>query len=277
MPPHPTPATPPPRQPVPPASQPHPAPAHHVDEVRGPGRAAVAAALRIYPVAPRANADEIMIAAVREIVTTCTAPCDRVLLADPTHDPAPVARDRRDRLVETVLRLGRGATTRPACDHHPRRLDSGPSAESRSESGPGPTPRGPVGAVVNRTQATPSRRDPSPRPDQFTLIIFGCATDPVEPASLARWVPLLASTGTLVVLTHSSQQRESRSTRSGGMCRAAAAVGLDLTDRLIIAHEHPRSCPRTTRDDRRALARTGHRRAHSTALVFRASRSRGDR
>ncbi|NKQ57312.1 hypothetical protein HFP15_31045 [Amycolatopsis sp. K13G38] len=242
------------------------------------------ATVRLCPVDPSVDDEEKVVVAVRVITTAYSDPGDRVALAD-AGEPAPApprgAPERRDRLVESVLRLGRGASAEPALPtSKARRGDGGddePSTDAGFESGPGPALGRPPDTVADRTLRPSVDDAPRPRPDRFAVIILGCTDRPVDPGLLAEWAPLLTPAGTLIVLTHSNQQRGSRSTRSGALHRAAAMAGLALTDRLILAHQPPSSGPPTTRHGRRAIALGGHLPAHSTALAFRPTTPSGGR
>lgn len=79
---------------------------------REPADPPPSATVRLRPVNP---------AAVSMITTTYTAPGDRIMLAAPKTAETSSTRARRNRLVESVLRLGCGATTdpdfRPHNDH----------------------------------------------------------------------------------------------------------------------------------------------------------------
>lgn len=272
------PSAPGPREPIRPPSLPFQSRLHRRASAGDRGSAGVPASVRFCPVDPAATDDERIAAAVRVIVTAYSAPGERVALADAANTAEPAtraARVHRDRLVETVLRLARGATTerpRRSLADAPRDGDrAGPGVAS--EPGPGPglgrdrrpeADTEPIGlASVGRAQGT--------RPDRFTVIICGCTPRPPEPGSIADWAPLLAPDGALIVLTHSNQQSGARSARSGAIGRAAALTGLTLTDRLILAHQAPSATPPTTRHVRRAVALGGHRRTHATACVFRPS------
>lgn len=93
----------------------------------GPPRSATA---RLYLVDPAADTDEIVTSAVSLITTTDTAPGDRILLADPATTPT-TSRTRRERLVESVLRLGRGASTTPRAACRRSRVVRGMSESDR--------------------------------------------------------------------------------------------------------------------------------------------------
>lgn len=249
-----------------------------------PRSAAVLATVRLCPLDPNATDEEKMAAAIRVITTAYSEPGDRVALADAddsTPVPARSARERRDRLVESVLRLGRGATAEPARPtpetRRGHRGDNRPSAETGSESGPGPSLDRPPDTAADRPLSPSADDAPRPRTDRFAVIILGCTRRPVDPGSLAEWAPLLTPAGTLIVLTHSNHLRGSRSTRSGAVHRAAAMAGLALTDRLILAHQPPSDGPPTTAHGRRAIALGGHLPAHSTALAFRPTTPSGGR
>ncbi|WP_139320720.1 hypothetical protein [Saccharomonospora sp. CUA-673] len=237
---------------------------------RGPA-GAVPASVRFCHVAPDASDEERIAAAVRVVVTAYSNPGDRVALADAAEPGSPASREHRDRLVETVLRLARGAVTelpRPAPDDH--LLDSGEArtgAVPESESGPGPEQL----SVAEPTASPSVRRTEERSRDRFAVIVCGCTPQSTDPGLMADWAPLLAPDGALVVLTHSNHGPGVRAADSGAVVRAAVLAGLTLTDRLILAHEAPSTAPPTTRHSPRTVALGPHRRIHSTACVFRHS------
>ncbi|GAB3681997.1 hypothetical protein REH65_24590 [Saccharopolyspora sp. ID03-671] len=235
----------------------------------------VSATVRLCLVDPAADADEIVTAAVSMISTTYTAPGDRIMLAAPEAPATGSSRTRRDRLVESVLRLGRGATTgpdfRPHSDHEFAAAGGGLPGARGSGSGLGPRPGDVAEPVANLTDQKSLGESFGPGSDGFALIIAGWSDQPADPFAMADWAPLLAPAGTVVVLTHSSNQRQARISHSGQLSRAAALAGLILTDRLILAHQPPSPPRPTTRRSRREIALGGHRRIHTTASVFRRS------
>ncbi|WP_243789031.1 hypothetical protein [Saccharopolyspora gloriosae] len=103
------------------------------------------------------------------------------------------------------------------------------------------------------------------------MIIAGWSDHPADPFAMADFTPALAPAGTVVVLTHSSDQRQARVGHSGQLSRAAALAGLILTDRLILAHQPPSTPRPATRRSLRVIALGGHRRIHTVASVFRRS------
>ncbi len=249
-----------------------------VSRVRG--REPAPATVRLCPVDPDAPHAEKIAAVVRVIATWYSEPGDRVLLADasePMQGSSRAARRERDRLVESVLRLGRGATTDPAWlphgDQQAGRQSDGPDEVLGSGSGLRPTDRRPRESVADRTGSPSPTGALKPGADRFALIIAGCASPPADPDALPDWARMLTPTGTLVVITHSNRQAGSWTGRSGSLCRRAALAGLTLTDRLIVAHRPPNPAPPATDHDRRAVALGGHRRVHSTACVFRRTES----
>ncbi|SDW39920.1 hypothetical protein SAMN05216215_100317 [Saccharopolyspora shandongensis] len=232
------------------------------------------ATVRLCLVDPAAGADEIVTAAVSVITRTYTVPGDRIMLAT-SAVPTSTSRQCRDRLAESILRLGRGATT--TADHSPRRSPGSgtsggcSSGTSRSGSGLGPRHDRLIEPVSNPTDR-PSLNGPSgSNSDGFALIIAGWSDCPVEPWALADSALDLAAGGAVVVLTRSSDQRSGRSLRSRHLTHLAAQAGLILTDRLILAHQLPSAARPPTGQDRRAIARGGHRRIHTAAQVFRHS------
>ncbi|WP_338600630.1 hypothetical protein [Saccharopolyspora sp. SCSIO 74807] len=231
--------------------------------------------MRLCLVDPAADADEIVTAAVSMITTTYTAPGDRIMLADGEAPATGSSRTRRDRLVESVLRLGRGATATPDHrahgDHESATAGEGLPGARGSGSGLGPRPGDAAEPVANPTDQQPLDESPGPGFDGFELIIAGWPDHPADPFAMDDWTPLLAPAGTVVVLTHSSDQREARVGHSGQLSRAAALAGLILTDRLILAHQPPSPPRPATRRSLRAIALGGHRRIHTTASVFRRS------
>lgn len=265
---------------VPPPDTPHGhGPNPSVGSVRAPRREPtgppVSTTVRLCLVDPGADVDEIVTAAVSMITTTYTAPGDRIMLADGEAPETRTGPTRRDRLVESVLRLGRGATTdpdfRPHSDHESSAAAGGLPGAPGSGSGLGPRPGDAAEPVANPTDHQDRGEPSGPGSDGFALIIAGWSDHPADPFAMADWTPLLAPAGTAVVLTHSSDQRQARVGHSGQLSRAAALAGLILTDRLILAHQPP-SIPQTaTRRSRRAIALGGHRRIHTTASVFRRS------
>ncbi|GAA4884621.1 hypothetical protein GCM10023222_48800 [Saccharopolyspora cebuensis] len=245
---------------------------HAAGRRRDPARA-VPASVKFCRLAPDAGHEERIVAAVRFVVTAYSNPGDRVALADAAErgSPAPASRERRDRLVETVLRLARGAVTeppRPALgDHLLDRGEDRTGTAPESESGPGPEHP----SVAEPTASPAVRRAGERNPDRFAAIVCGCTPQPTDPGLMTDWAPLLAPDGALIVLTHSNHGSEVRTTRSGSIVPAATLAGLTLTDRLILAHDAPSTAPPTTRHSQRAVALGAHRRIHATACVFRPS------
>lgn len=235
----------------------------------------VSATVRLCLVDPAADADGIVTAAVSMITTTYTAPGDRIMLADPETPATGASRTRRDRLVESILRLGRGATTgpdfRPHSDLDCAAAGGGLPAAPGAGSGLGPRPGDATDPVANPTDRQSLGEPSRPGSDGFKLIIAGWSDHPADPFAMADFTPALAPAGTIVVLTHSNDQRRERVGHSGQLSRAAALAGLILTDRLILAHEPPSARRPATRQCRRAIALGGHRRIHTTASVFRLS------
>ncbi|MBA0127297.1 hypothetical protein H0B56_17240 [Haloechinothrix sp. YIM 98757] len=241
---------------------------------RGPA-GVVPASVLVCHVAPDSGPEERIVAAVRVVVTAYSDPGDRVALADAAEPGSAAGREHRDRLVETVLRLARGAVTelsRPArgddlLDRGEARFGTAP--ESGAESGPGPEqPPFPVGEPTARP-ATPRARER--HPDRFAVIVCGCTRQPTDPGLMADWAPLLAPDGVLIVLTHSHHMPQVRTAHSGAIGRAATLAGLTPVDRLILAHDAPSAGPPTGQRGRRAVALGAHRRIHATACVFRPS------
>ncbi|WP_338595412.1 hypothetical protein [Saccharopolyspora sp. SCSIO 74807] len=235
----------------------------------------VSATVRLCLVDPAADADEIVTVAVSMITTTYTAPGDRIMLAAPKSPATGSSRTRRDRLVESVLRLGRGAATDPDSRPHSDQEFAAAGGElpavPGSGSGLGPRDGDTTDPVANPTDRQSSGEQSDPGSDGFELIIADWSDHPADPFAMADWTPLLAPAGTAVVLTHSSDQHQARVGHSGQLSRAAALAGLILTDRLILAHQPP-SVPRlASRRSFRAIALGGHRRIHTTASVFRRS------
>ncbi|WP_433470656.1 hypothetical protein [Saccharomonospora azurea] len=236
----------------------------------------MSATVRLCLVDPGADADEIVTAAVSMITTTYTAPGERIMLADGGSPETRAGRTRRDRLVESVLRLGRGATThpdfRPHSDHESSAARGLPGAPG-SGSGLGPRPGDLAEPVANPTDKQSPCEPSGPGSDGFALIIAGWSDHPADPFAMSDFAHALAPAGTVVVLTHCSDHRQARVGHSGQLSRAAALAGLILNDRLILAHEPP-SAPRPiSRRTRREIALVGHRRIHTTASVFRRSTS----
>ncbi|MBK0868682.1 hypothetical protein INP57_17865 [Saccharopolyspora sp. HNM0986] len=233
------------------------------------------ATVRLCLVDPAADEDEIVTAAVSMITTTYTAPSDRIMLADGEAPATGSSLTRRDRLVESVLRLGRGATATPDHrahgDHESATAGEGLPGARGSGSGLGPRPGDLAEPVANPTDQQPLDQSSGPGSDDFALIIAGWSDHPADPFAMADWTPLLAPAGTIVALTHSSDQHRSRAAHSGQLSRAAALAGLILTDRMILAHQPPSPPRPTTRRSLRAIALGGHRRIHTTASVFRRS------
>ncbi|RKT86434.1 hypothetical protein SAMN05421805_10675 [Saccharopolyspora antimicrobica] len=220
---------------------------------------------------PAAGADEIIAAAVSMIITTYTVPGDRIMLTDAGAAMAD-SRERRDRLVESALRLGRSAATMPDhrshSEHHPAPTSRGLHDTSKSGSGLGPRCDDTAGPVANPTGQQSLGEASSPDSDGFRLVIAGWSDHPVDPFAKVDWARVLAPAGAIVVLTHGSDQRHARATHSGQWARAAAAAGLILTDRLILAHQLPAAPRSATPLGRQAIALHGHRRIHTTACVF---------
>ncbi|QGK70320.1 hypothetical protein GIY23_13010 [Allosaccharopolyspora coralli] len=227
-----------------------------------------AASVLLCPTAPDAGRWAQFAAALPALITAYTDPGDRVLLA-PTPGPDDsrpnTDADERDRLVETVLRLGRGATTHATPDA-PRSPRSDTRPQPESETGPGLRP-----ATRSAPGPTAPPDSPSPVSDRFALIVLGDPTTPQRHGHLAELAPQLDADGTLVVLTHSDEPGWfcTGRFRRRAHTRGAVRDGLVLTDRLIIAHEHPDPSPPANPSERRAVAEHGHRPAHSTAFVFR--------
>ncbi|GGM81012.1 hypothetical protein GCM10012275_59580 [Longimycelium tulufanense] len=240
------------------------------------GRAGAVPSVRFCPVDPNAGLEDRLIAAIRVLVAAYTVPGDRVALADaadPTVGGARAAREYRDRLVETVLRLGRGATVEPprhAAGDHPRDGDAGLlGAGSWSGPGLGPDPEPPPGAVGGPTARAATDRPFGRHPDPLDLIILGCTRHPADPSAVIDWAPRLDPNGTLIVLTHRNHAPHRGPVRSGSLRRIAALANLILTDRLILAPCAPSTTPPTHPRVQRAVALGGHHRLHTTARVFR--------
>lgn len=219
-----------------------------------------------------AGADEVVIAAVSLITTTYSAPGDRILLASP-DEPIPASGQRRDKLVESVLRLGRGATTTPDHPHRRRHerdtVDEWSPLASRSESGCGPHL-----AHSIEPDAKPADRPRRDNPSQlgsdgFHLIIAGWSNAPIKPCALADWTLDLAPHGTVVVLTLSSDQCNESGTHSWSLEHCAAQAGLIWIDRLVLAHRFPPTPRPPTAPGRREIALRSHRCIHTTAHMFR--------
>lgn len=239
---------------IPTTPESHPSARHHGWDHAG---------VRLSPVDvdPRAGIDDMIAAAVRMIVATHTAPGDRVALADAaTLAARGSCAAHRDRLIETVLRLGRGATNEPPRsldDALPSREVSGPGSGSRSGSGLGPRGDARQEPVRGPTVSAPA------------LIVFGCTRDPAHPRSVIDWAPHLAPRGTLVVLTHSNRVRHARTAPPGSLCQIAALADLELTDRLILAYRAPSTARQRNPHEQRTAVPGGHHRLHTTAHVFR--------
>ncbi|GAB3677401.1 hypothetical protein [Saccharopolyspora tripterygii] len=235
----------------------------------------VSATVRLCLVDPGADEDAIVTTAVSMITTTYTAPGDRIMFADGEPPATGSSPTRRDRLVESVLRLGRGATATP---DHLTRGDHGSDTAAgclpgarESGSGLGSRSGDLAEPVVNPTDQQPLDQSSGPGSDGFGLIIAGWSDDPADPFAMADWTPLLAPGGTAVVLTHGSDQHQARVGHSGQLSRAAALAGLILTDRLILAHRPPSRTGLASRRSFPAIALGGHRRIHTIASVFRRS------
>ncbi len=272
MSPPPIPSAPDSHEPIQPASSPPQARPHRHASGRRRGPAdAVPASVRFCRLAADAGHEERIATAVRVVVTAYSNPGDRVALADAAEPGSPASGEHRDRLAETVLRLARGAVTelpRPALgDHLLDRGEAPTGAVPGSESGPGPEQP----SVAEPTVSPSARRAHERNPDRFAVIVCGCVPQPTDPGLMADWAPLLAPDGALIVLTHSNHKLEARAAHPGTIVRAAALVGLTLTDRLILAHDAPSTAPPTTRHSQRAVALGAHRRIHATACVFRPS------
>ncbi|TDD43070.1 hypothetical protein [Saccharopolyspora elongata] len=239
----------------------------------------VSTSVRICRVDPAADVDEIVTAVVRTITTVYAEPGDRVLIADvidPHQNPIQVAQELRDRLVQTVLRLGRGATAAPCRQSH-RDHDGGvpvggPTVEARSQSGLGPGPRGPVAVAVNRTGQHGPGPVPQPSADWFTLIITGCTSCTADPNALSDWVPMLAHDGLLIVITPGIDLRQKVHTRSGDLCHAAEEAGLALTGRLILTYR-PSAPALSFIDQNRSATFEDSRCVGTTAWAFHRSSS----
>lgn len=242
---------------------------------REPAGPPVSATVRLCLVDPAADVDEIVTAAVSMITTTYTAPGDRIMLADGEAPATGSSRTRRDRLVESVLRLGRGATTtldlRTHGDHGANTAAGFLPSTRESGAGLGPRSGDLAEPVANPTDRQSPGEPSGPGSDGFGLIIAGWSDHPADPFAMTDWTPLLAPAGTAVVLTHSSDQHQARVGHSGQLSRAAALAGLILTDRLILAHQPPSRTGLASRRSFRAIALGGHRRIHTTASVFRRS------
>ncbi|MFB9725677.1 hypothetical protein [Haloechinothrix salitolerans] len=228
----------------------------------------VSARVRFCPVDPNSGIDDRIVTVVRVLVAAYTAPGERVALADATTSTAHgswAAREHRDRLIETVLRLGRGATTEPPqpTGATPRRSQNADRNDAWSGSGPGP--HQPPATVTEPAARAATDRTRDRNPDQFRLIIFGCTRHPAEAASVIDWAPHLARHGTLIVLTHSSGEPDGGTARSGSSCEIDALANLALTDRLLLAHRAAGIAPSA----QRAYALGSRHRIHTTASVFR--------
>lgn len=259
-------------EPVQPASPPLRARRHRHASGRHLGPAgAVPTSVRFCRLAPDAGHEERIAAAVRVVITAYSNPGDRVALADAAEPGSSPSRKHRDRLVETVLRLARGAVTElprpPLGDHLLACGKDRIGADPGSESGPGPEQES-----VAEPTASPSARHAQERnPDRFAVIVCGCTPHPTEPGLVADWAPLLARNGALIVLTHSNHKPGTRTAHPGAIVRTATLASLTPVDRLILAHDAPSTAPPTTRQRQRAVALGAHRRIHATACVFRPS------
>lgn len=226
----------------------------------------------VCPVDPPFLTSDVIAAATRPMVTTYTQPGECVLLACPDRLGS---RARQDRLVETVLRLGRGVTTRPAANPRADHSTTGPTRRQSTESESGPGLHN-ADSTVPIAAETISRLDHArPAADRFALIITTQPARTEDPAWITEWADLLTASGTLIVLTHSDHRGDLLTAPSASVSRSAALAGLALTDRLILLHQDPSPAAPAADRDRRRVALGAHRRIHTEALVFRLSRHGG--
>ena len=180
----------------------------------------VSATARLCLVDPAADADEIVTAAVSMITTTYTAPGDRIMLAAPESPTTGPSRTRRDRLVESVLRLGRGATTDPDSRPHNDQEFAAAGGElpavPGSGAGLGPRDGDTTGPVANPTAPHSPAEQPDPGSGDFALIIAGWSEQPADPFAMADFTAALVPASTLVALTHSSDLRQGEENRQRG-------------------------------------------------------------
>jgi len=239
--------------------------------------------VRMCPVDPPLRTLAVLGAATRALVTTYTDPGDRVLLIEPPvvaravgspQRPSPVRLDWAS-VVEAVARLGRGASTHPA----PMRVDPAAphtspadddqtdrSAESESEPGLGlddPDQTIPISADL-----IAALDSGGPTADKFDLIIAAVGAAHPGHGPVTTWAHNLTPTGTLAIITHGDRTYGQLAGPERDLHRAARLAGLTMSDRLILVHESPLSTAASD-DQRVAFADTGHRRIHSTVLVFR--------
>ncbi|MFF6001979.1 hypothetical protein [Prauserella flavalba] len=243
----------------------------HTDTARS-SRGRPFATVWVCPVDPPFRINDVVAAAIRTFVTSYTQPGDRVLLAIPSR-PGP--RHRQDRLVEMVLRLGRGATIPPT--PHPQddhsTTEAGLCRPPESEAGPGPTdPDATVSIAAETITGVDRARPPK---DRFALIITTQPARHEDADSIIDWADHLTDSGTLIAVTHSGQHGSLSTAASPSVVRSAALAGLALTDRLVLLHQEPTATSPATDRDRRRLALGAHRRIHTDALVFTTSRPGG--
>lgn len=187
---------------------------------------------------PAADAGTIITAAVSMITRTDTAPGDRIMLVDGETPATSSSQTRRDRLVEFVLRLGRGRppvrTPAPtAITSAPRRVAVWSTTQGPSQDSAPGRPTRPRRSRTRPTGSPPVAGRPGFR--RFESIIASWPEYPAGPSPMADQTPLLAPVGAIVVLTHSSDFRRVLTGRSGPLPRSAAMAGVIVTDELVPA------------------------------------------
>ena len=211
----------------------------------------VAATVQLCLLDPAADADTIITAAVSVITTTDTAPGDRVMLVATGETPVATSssQPRRDRLVEFVLRLGRGRP--PVRTTALTTITSAPRRVAVWSTTQGPSPDSDPGRP---TRPRRSRTRPAGSPPvagrsgfrRFESITASWSEHPAGPSTMADQTPLLAPVGATVALTHSSDFRRVLTGRSGPLPRAAARAGVIVTDQLVPASTAASTAPSTS-------------------------------
>jgi len=241
----------------------------------------LAPTVRMCPADPPLRTLTVLGAATRTLVTTYTDPGDRVLLIEPPVVARAVGSPRNPvrldwaAVVEAVARLGRGASTRQTTPRGEpavpliRAADdvrATPDAATESEAGLGlDDPDRTIPIAADWITALDSVR---PAADRFDLII--AAVGAVHPGTdpITAWAHDLTPTGILAIVTHSDRTYGQLAAPGRDLQRAARLAGLTLTDRLILLHESPPPGLTITDANRTAIMSNGHRRIHSTVLVF---------
>jgi hypothetical protein len=194
-----------------------------------------------------------LLTSVVRLVTTYTAPGQRVLLLAPapgitrtTRCPTPTVGGQSSRrpyagLMEaawTVVRLGRGIQTQSAAERPEWFVDPVTDDALESESGPRLRPPSPSTDHPDEGHAE-AQSGPDAAPtrlglDRFDLIITAVESDALDALAPTDWASLLTPTGTLAVITHGDSAGGWLADPAGLLVRAAHHNGLRFRDRIVL-------------------------------------------